>query len=114
MRQRHAAGPVQQVQVDILAVHALQAALASLDDAAAARVMGIKLADQEQAVAAPANGFADHFLGAAFAVHFGGVDHRYIHFDGGPDQVHFAPPQIGVLAHAPGAETENGHTSSRG
>jgi hypothetical protein len=58
-------------------LHAPQAALAGRLHAAAVGIVGIDFADQEHLVAAAGDRLAHHFLGAALAVHLGGVDQRH-------------------------------------
>ena len=70
------AAPVQQVEVDALDAQALEAALAGGDRAGARGIVRIDLADDEGLVAPAGDRLADDLLGAAVAVHLGGVDHR--------------------------------------
>jgi hypothetical protein len=49
---------------------------------------------------------ADHFLGAAFAVHLGSVDHAPAEIERRADGGHFARAPRRALAHAPGAQPE--------
>ncbi len=68
---------MQQIKIDAVGFHPLQAAFASLDSPLAACVVGIDLADQEHLIAPPLDRLADDFLRAAFAIHFGGIDQRH-------------------------------------
>ena len=75
--QRRRAAPMQQIEVDAIGAEAPQAALAGGDGTPARGVVRVDLADDEDLVAAPGDGFAHHLLGAAFAVHLGGVDEAH-------------------------------------
>ena len=55
----------------------LEAGFAGGDGAAPAGVVGQHLGDDEGLLAAAGDGLAHHFLGAAAAVHLGGVDQRH-------------------------------------
>ncbi|MNN98173.1 hypothetical protein D3C81_2175000 [compost metagenome] len=72
---------MQQIQIDVIGAQPAQAALASLGNALAAGVVRVHLADHEDVVALAGDGIADHFLGTAFGVHFGGVDQGHAQFD---------------------------------
>ena len=69
-----AAGPVEEVEVEIVGAQAAEAAFAGLREGAGAGVLGIGLADKGDFGAAAGDGLGDDFLGAAIGVHFGGVD----------------------------------------
>ena len=51
-----------------------------------AGVLRIDLADQEDLVAAALDRLADHFLGAAVAIHFGRVDQRQAEIEAEPQR----------------------------
>jgi hypothetical protein len=111
--QRVFAAPVQQVDVDAVELQALPAAVEGGDGAAPAGVVWIDLADDGQVLACHVagtqrlgHGLPDHLLGAALAVHLGGVDQAVTQCDGLPHRGHFGATPAVVLAHAPGAETE--------
>ncbi|MNS88078.1 hypothetical protein D3C72_1220400 [compost metagenome] len=121
VRQRVVAAPVQQVQVDALQPQPRQAALAGLARAAAAGVVRVDLADDEEVFALHiaraqrlGHGLADHGLGTALAVHLGRVDQAVAQADGLAHRGHLGRAAGGVFAHAPGAETENRHLAAGG
>ena len=73
------------------------------------RILGQHLADDEAFVAPPLHGLGDDLLGAAIAIHLGGVDQRHAEIE--PelerrDLVFAHPP---ALAHVPGALAELRH-----
>src|ERR1044072_7581079 len=68
------AWPVQEIAVEALDAEALHAPLARGDRAAPRGVRGQLLADEEDVVAAAADGFADELLDLAVAIHLGRVD----------------------------------------
>jgi hypothetical protein len=105
---------MQQVKVDAVAPQARQAALAGLDHAAARGVVGIDLGDDEDAVVAALERFADDLLGTALAVHLGGVDQADAVVESGVDGRNLAPALARVLAHPPGAEAELRHRRAVG
>ena len=72
--ERDGAAPVQQVQVEIIRLQALQAVFAGRDRVAAARVRRQHLADDIDLIAPAGDGLRNELLGAAVAVHLGGVD----------------------------------------
>ena len=74
LRERLRAAPVQQIEVEAVGLEPLEAALAGRDDAAPRGVVRIDLADQAHLVAPARDRLGDDLLGAAFAVHLGGVD----------------------------------------
>jgi hypothetical protein len=67
----------------------------------------VDLADQEDLVAAAGDGLADHFLGAALAIHLGGIDQRHAEVEPEPQRRHHVGVAAARLAHAPGAEPED-------
>ena len=109
LRQGHRPAPVQQIEVDGLDPHPLQAALAGGDGTAARCVVRIDLGDDEHAVPSPGDGIADHLLGAAFGVHLGGVDQRHAEVEAEPQRLRLGRPVAGALAHLPGALAEGGN-----
>ena len=112
--ERHPAAPVQQVQVDDLGAHALQAALAGGDGAAPARISGQHLADKEYFFTLSGDRLAHQCLRASVAVHFGGVDQREAAFYPETQRGELLIARGAVVPHVPGAQTERGHAFSRG
>jgi hypothetical protein len=86
---------------------------ASFDNAALTGIVRIQLADQEKPVTAALNGFANHFLGAAFAIHFRGIDQANPAIERGANRPGLAPGLIAMLTHTPGAETKSRHAVTR-
>ena len=76
--------------------------------------MRIDLADQEDVVAPSRDRFADHRLGAAFAVHLGGVDQRDAEVEPELERRDLGVELRALLAHAPGALAEHGHLAAGG
>ncbi|MNL08951.1 hypothetical protein D3C87_1296950 [compost metagenome] len=72
---------MQQIQIDVIGAKPAQASLARLGNALAAGIVRVHLADQKDAVTLAGDSIADHFLGAAFGVHFRGVDQAHAQFD---------------------------------
>jgi hypothetical protein len=65
--------------------------------------MGVDLAHQEHLLALAANGLADHAFGAAFAVHFSGINQGHALVDAALQRSDFGAAPVRVFAHAPGA-----------
>ena len=103
---RDAARPMQEVEVEPVGPEPAQAALAGLDDALAARVVGIDLADEEDLSRQVPNRLADELLGPALAVHLGGVDQGHAELDAEPERRDLLRSAAAVLPHAPGALAE--------
>jgi hypothetical protein len=117
--QRVRAGPVQQVEVDVIEHQAPAAALAGGDDAGAARVVRIDLADDEHLIARHRAGAqrlgerpAEHLFGTAFAVHLGRVEDAVTEFEGEAHGGHLLCPARGRFTHLPGAQAEGGQAGS--
>src|SRR5262245_55311918 len=71
--------------------------------------MGIDLADDEEVVALAGNGCGERLLGAAVAVHLGGIDQRDAEIETELDRRDFRNSLRLALAHAPGAEPQHRH-----
>src|SRR5581483_7175796 len=102
--QRMAPAPVQEVAVEVVGPQAPQARLARRDGPGEARVLGQHLADDEQLLAAAARAghrLRDQLLGAAVAVHLGGVDVHEIELEAGAQRLDLLTPARGA-AHLPG------------
>ena len=109
----NAARPVQQIAVEVVETESLQAALARSEGAARTGVLRIDLADDEQVVArdralAQCGGerLAHDLLGAAFAVHLGGVDDAPADLERGANRRDLALPARRRLADVPSAQAE--------
>ena len=100
---------MQQVEVETIGLQALQAALAGGDRAFARGVARIDFAVDKQPVAPPGDRFAHHFLGAAFAVHLGGVDQADAQIEPQPERRDLGGALAALLSHVPGAHAEGGH-----
>src|SRR6185437_6637511 len=74
---------MKEIEIKPVGAEPLQAALAGGHRAAAGGIVRVDLADQEDLVAAAGDDLADHFLGAALAIHLGGIDQR--HAEGEPE-----------------------------
>src|SRR5258706_11283607 len=105
--------PVQQVQIDAVEPEPLAAAIAGGGNAGAAGVVRVDLADDVQLFTferASAQRFAqrlpDNLLGAAFAVHLGGVDQSITQLEREPHGSDFFTLAAPRFAHAPSAEAE--------
>ena len=53
--------------------------------------------------------FADDLLGVAVAIHFGGIDHGVIEFDGVLHRLELLGAPAPTFAHAPGTDPEHRH-----
>ncbi|MNP32006.1 hypothetical protein D3C76_1251590 [compost metagenome] len=100
---------MQQVQIDSLGFQPPQAALARLGNALAAGVVRVDLADEKDPVALAGDGITHHDLGAAFGVHFCGVDQGHAQVDAQAQGGDFLFMSGGVFAHLPGALADHGH-----
>src|SRR3954469_24108803 len=100
------AAPMQQIEVEPIGFQALEAALAGFDDPLPAGVPGIDLADKEDLVAATCNRLPGDLLGAAFAVHFGGVNQRHAEIEAMSEALDFDIGLAVILPHLPGAKPE--------
>jgi hypothetical protein len=69
--------------------------------------MRVDLADDEDGVAPAGDGLAHDLLGAAFAIHFGGVDEGHAEIDAKRQRRHHVGTARARFAHAPGAEPEH-------
>ena len=93
----------------MVGLQALQARLAGALDPAAARILGVDLADQEDLIADAGQGLAEKAFGGAIAVHLGGVDQGHPQVDAGAQRGDFLFAQARILAHAPRALAERGN-----
>ena len=114
LRQRLAAAPVQQIDVEAVGLEPLEAALAGRDGAAPRGVVRIDLADQAYFVAPARDRLGDDLLGAAFAVHLGGVDQRDAEIEPELQRGDLGVERAALLAHAPGALAEHRHRAAGG
>jgi hypothetical protein len=95
-----------EIEVEPVGAQTAQAALARGAHARARGVVRIDLADQVHVVAAAGDGFADHFLGAALAIHLGRVDQVHAEVEAEPQRGHLGRAGGRVFAHVPGALAE--------
>jgi hypothetical protein len=79
-----------------------QAAMATF----ARRVVRQHLAVEEDLVAAALDGFANHLLGAAIRIHFGGIDQGKAEIEPEPKSGHLVSSLVGIVAHPDGALPE--------
>lgn len=105
---------MQQIKVDTIGVHPLQAALASLDRALAAGIMGIDLADQEHLVTPSLDGPADDFLRTAVGIHLGGIEQRHAEIETGLQAGDLVLGAGGILSHIPCALAERRNRDAGG
>ncbi|MNH88933.1 hypothetical protein D3C87_1216950 [compost metagenome] len=103
---------MQQIQVDVLGLEPVQAALACLWDAFAAGVVRIDLADEEDVVALAGDGLRHDLLGASFGIHLGGVDQGHAQFDALAQGGDFFFLAGVVFAHLPGALADDGYVGA--
>jgi hypothetical protein len=92
----------------------LEAALTGGDGAGARGVVRIDLAHDVGPRSEARDCLADDFLGAALAVHLGGVDHRAAELEAILQRVELFTAPPGAFAHAPGAEAEDRHGRAGG
>ena len=112
-RKRHAAPPVQEVQVYTVRAEPLEACLAGSRGAAPRGVFGQHLAHEEHFVTAPGDGFADQRLRATVAVHLGGVDERQALVEPQAQRGQFSGALLPAVAHVPGALSQCGNPFAR-
>ncbi len=110
--QRVLTGPVQQVQIDVVGVHAPQAGLACGRNTGVAGVVRVDLADHEYLVPLSGNGLPDNFLGSAIGVHLGGVDQGQALFDTEAQAGDFCRALMPFFTHVPGALTQHWYGSA--
>src|SRR6266568_4792483 len=72
--QRVAAAPVQKVAIQPVGLKAAERPLARRDCSRSRSILRQDLGDQEDLIAAPADGLGNYLLGSAGSVHLGGVD----------------------------------------
>jgi len=101
--QGRAATPVQQIEVDMIGAQPLQAARAGRRHAGARGVVRIHLADHEGPVALAGDRLRHHLLGAAVAVHLGGVDQRHAQVEAEAQRGGLVLGAALALTHPPGA-----------
>src|SRR5262245_24467169 len=73
--------PMQQIKVDGLHAKTAEAALAGGDGAFPRGIVRIHFADQKYYLPPALNGGPDEFFGAAFSIHFGGIDQGHADID---------------------------------
>ena len=100
---------MQQIKIDAVGLEPLQAPLAGGDGPGAGRILGQHLADDEAFVAPPGHRLGDHLLGAAIAVHLGGVDQRHAEIEPELQRRHLVLARPPAFAHMPGALAELRH-----
>ena len=86
--QRDRAAPVQQVEIQPVGAQPPQAGLTGALKPAAARVLRVGLADEEDLVAQAVERLPEEALRLALAVHLGGVDHGHAEFDARAERPH--------------------------
>jgi hypothetical protein len=101
--------PMQEVKVDAIGLEPLQAALASGDGCGLGRILRQHLAHDEAFIAPPGHRLCHDRLGAASAVHLGGVDQRQPEIKTELERGNFIFACPRALAHAPGALAELRH-----
>lgn len=78
------AAPVQEVKVQPVGSQALKASFARPLQPAAAGILRVGLADEDDLIANPDESLANKGLGCAIAIHLGRVDHGQAEIDAGP------------------------------
>src|SRR5262245_35302444 len=107
--QRVRTAPVQQVEVETVGLQAAQAALAGGNRSLARGVVRVDLADEVEAVTLAGHRLPDDLLGAALAVHFGGVEQPHAEIKTKLERLDLGAALALALAHAPGAEAQHGN-----
>ena len=105
-RPRASPAPVQQVEVEPVGPSRSRLRSQAALVPRARRVLGQDLADQEDLVPAPRDRLGDHALGAARAVHLGGVDQGHAEVEAEAERSCFRRRLPPALAHVPGALAE--------
>ncbi|MNO69829.1 hypothetical protein D3C76_606920 [compost metagenome] len=100
---------MQQIQIDALGLHPAQAALARLGNALAAGIVRVDLADEKHPIALAGDGLTHHELGAAFGIHFSGIDQGHAQVDTQAQGGDFLVMAGAVFAHLPGALADHGY-----
>jgi hypothetical protein len=106
--ERMRAGPVEQVEIDLIGAEAAQAPFAGDDGAAPGGVLGEHLADQEDLVAPAGDGLADQLLDRARAVHLRGVEERHPGVEAGAEGAHCLVARIALHVPSPLPEDRDG------
>ena len=104
--ERHAASPVEQIQVEAVGLQPAQARLAGGNRAAPGGVLGQHLADKEDLAAAIGKRFGDELFSCAISVHFRRVDDRHPEVDGHLQGRNLVGARLPPVAHIPRADPE--------
>ncbi len=110
--ERMAPGPMQKIKVEPVGAEALEARLAGLHRALAAGVLRQHLADEKDVVAPAGDRLADDDLGAAIAIHLGGVDEGDAEIETELQRGELGSGFALAFAHHPGAETQHRHLAA--
>ena len=106
-RQRHAARPMQQIEIDAVGGEPFQAVLAGPFHAGPRSIGRQHLGNQKGLVAAPGDGFRHHLLGAAAGIHLRRIDERDAEVQPEPQRRDLVGAAPAVLTHLPGALTQH-------
>ena len=72
--ERGGAPPVQEVEIEAIGAESAEAGLAGTDCVPAAGIRGVDLADEEDLVSPPLDGFPNELLSGTVGIQLGGVD----------------------------------------
>src|SRR6185369_7621183 len=111
LRERDAAAPMQQVEVDAVDPEALERTVARCHQLLARGMVRIELRHQVHLVAAAADGLAHDLLRAAIAIHLRGVDEVQPEIEARAQRRHFARAVRAGLSYVPGPEAQPRHLS---
>jgi hypothetical protein len=106
--------PMEQVKINRVDTQPTKTAFARLRQFCARSVMRVGLAHDEDALTLAFDRLRHHFLCAAFAVHFGGVDERQAEFNPEAQRGHFFVVGALLFADAPGALSERRNAGAVG
>ena len=111
---RNAAAPMQQIEIDVIGAQSTQAALAGRNRRFSAGVVRIHLGYYSDLIAPAGDCTRDDFLGAAVAVHLGGVDERHAEVEAERERRNFVRRALAPLAHPPRPLPQCGHLDAIG
>ena len=123
LAQGHAAAPVEQVEVEVVAAEGLERVVAGVEDVGLAGVVGQHLRDEVELVAVerlgvrgveqmPRQRVADEPLAAPVAIHLGRVDERHAVRDARAQGQRLGVVRVTMVAHVPRALAERGYDAA--
>ena len=97
---------MQEIEIEVVRLETLQAALACLERAAPASVARQDLADEVHLLAPTGDSFGDELFGAAVAVHLSGIDELQPEVESRAQCCELFAARGALVAHRPGTLTQ--------